>query len=409
MGAEAQGISVQVHSIPYGPGAYSADGIPDLPPSKGDHAGLMHTPLHWGHYAGLDPATEMEYQLNAELHKAYERQEQEKRPQRIFCDAQRWRFENISKIPHLLFVIKWSCFGFPWVFWGVKLLILLDLTSSDGGAFFWSIAIPAIAFGSMFLFGTSKQNYAYGLMASGAALTAAVISWHHGALWGFWAEQTSFWIGIFLFFMAVIGADALLGLYARFYQHDGSEFSRQAGPLAIARRLRKPFVAPFYEFDPVMQLMVTPHGGHDYALWLYHRYTGTKVCLAGKLHSLGLDKPNLLAFWDCLQRYMDVQQPLPDMPILEQSRHLDPVTAAHDAARNRPPRYWRDINGKVWQRKEGKQLREQLAAYPWQQQPCILQAKIDPSLSIEAYYRSQEAKGIQATPKGDDFDNVHRR
>ncbi|MFZ3204442.1 MAG: hypothetical protein WA161_11295 [Pseudomonas sp.] len=208
--------------------------------------------------------------------------------------------------------------------------------------------------------------------------------------------------------MALIGADALLGLYARFYEHDGSEFSRQAGTLAIARRLRKPFVAPFYEFDPVMQLMVTPHGGHDYALWLYHRYTGTKVCLAGKLHSLGLDKPNLLAFWDCLQRYMDVQQPLPDMPILEQSRHLDPVTATHDAASKRPPRYWRDINGKAWERKEGKQLREKLAAYSWQQQPCILQARIDPNLSIETYYRQQEAKGIHATPKGDDFDNVHR-
>lgn len=105
-------MSVQEQSIPYGPGAYTADGIPDLPPSKDDHVGLMHTPLHWGHYAELDPATEVQYQLNAELHKAYERQEQEKRPQRIFCDAQRWRFENISKIPHLLFVIKWSCFFF---------------------------------------------------------------------------------------------------------------------------------------------------------------------------------------------------------------------------------------------------------------------------------------------------------
>jgi hypothetical protein len=115
-----------------------------------------------------------------------------------------------------------------------------------------------------------------------------------------------------------------------------------------------------------------------------------------------------LAFWDTLQRYMDVQQPLPDMPILEQSRHLDPVTAAHDATTNRPPCYWRDINAQAWTRKEGKQLREKLAVYLWQEHPCILQAKIEPSLSIEAYYRSQEAKGIQATPKGDDYDNIHR-
>ncbi|MFN3581085.1 MAG: hypothetical protein ACK4VV_11500, partial [Pseudomonas sp.] len=148
--------------------------------------------------------------------------------------------------------------------------------------------------------------------------------------------------------------------------------------------------------------------GHDYVLWLHHRYTSTKVCLATKLHSLGLDKPNLLAFWDTLQRYMDVEQPLPDLPILEQSRHLDLVTAAHDEAHNRPPRRWRDTDAETWSRKEGRQLREKLASYPWQQQPCILQEKIDPGLSIEHYYRQQEANGIQATPKGDDFDNIHR-
>jgi len=146
-----------------------------------------------------------------------------------------------------------------------------------------------------------------------------------------------------------------------------------------------------------------------YALWLHHRYTNTKVCLANKLHSLGLDKPNLLAFWDTLQRYMDVEQPLPDLPILEQSRHLDPVTVVHDATTNRPPRYWRDIHANAWVRKEAKPLREKLAAHRWQQKPCILEARIDRSLSIEAYYRQQESKGILATPKGDDFDNIHRR
>lgn len=401
-------MNAQQKNIPYGPGAYRSDGIPDLPPGKDDRTGLMHTPLRWGHYAELEPATEVDYQLNAELHKTYERQEREQRPQRIFCDARRWRFENISKIPHLLFVIKWCCFGSPWIFWDVKLAEYLDLTSSDSLAFFSTMTTVAIAFGSMFLFGTSKQNYAYWLMAAGAAITAAVISWHEGALWGFWGEQTAFWFGMFLFFMALIGADALLGLYARFYEHDGSEFNRQTGSLAIARRWRKPFVAPFYEFDPVMQLMATPHGGHDYALWLHHRYTGTKVCLAGRLHSLGLDKSNLYAFWDSLQRYMDVEQPLPDMPVLEQSRHLDPVTSAHDAATNRPPRYWRDINTKAWTRKEGKQLLEKLAAYPWQQQPCVLQMKIAPNLSIKTYYSSQEAKGIQASPKPDDFEHVYR-
>ncbi|WP_414705200.1 hypothetical protein [Pseudomonas sp.] len=207
----------------------------------------------------------------------------------------------------------------------------------------------------------------------------------------------------FLYLHAIIGADLLLALYVRFYKHDGSEFNRQNGTLTIARRFRKPFVAPFYEFDPVIQLLPTGYGGHDYALWLHHRYDDTKVCLARKVHTLGLDKHNLHAFWDTLQRYMDVSQPLPDLPVLEQSRHLDPVTAAHDAATGRNPRKWRDLNVEAWKRKEGKKLREKVAAYPWQKKPCTLQARIDPNLTIEAYYRGQEARGIQATPQAEDF------
>lgn len=105
---------------------------------------------------------------------------------------------------------------------------------------------------------------------------------------------------------------------------------------------------------------------------------------------------------------MDVDQPLPDLPILEQSRHLDPVTAAYDKTQNRPERRWRDMDVKAWRRKEARALREKLAAYPWQQEPCILRERIDPNLSIEAYYRRQEANGIHATPKGDDFDNIYR-
>ncbi|MBU0791599.1 MAG: hypothetical protein KKC55_14115 [Gammaproteobacteria bacterium] len=210
--------------------------------------------------------------------------------------------------------------------------------------------------------------------------------------------------------MAIIGVDLLIGLYSLIYNHDGSGFNRRDGMVRIGRRFRSSFVAPFYEFDPVMQLQVTPHGGHDYVLWLHHRYTDTKVCLGMKMHGLGLDKANIYAFWDSLQRFMDVEQPLPDLPVLEQSRHLDPVTAAHDAAIGRPERYWRDRTLEGWKRSSAsKKLREKLTSHTWQQQPCTLQASINPNLSIETYYRCQEVKGIHATPKGEDFDNGQRR
>jgi hypothetical protein len=220
--------------------------------------------------------------------------------------------------------------------------------------------------------------------------------------------QIALWAGAFLYFMATIGSDALLWLHSKITTHDGSEFNRIDGMLRFKRRFRRLFVAPFEEFDPVLQLLPSGYGSHDYALWLHHRYTDTKICLATKVHALGLDQANALAFWDCLQRYMDVTQPLPDLPVLEQSRHLDPVTAAYDAKTGRNPRRWRDQSEKGWLATGLKQLTQQLQQYPWQQQPCIIKARIDPSLSIEAYYRAQEAKGMHSTPKADDFDDVHR-
>ncbi|WP_339434338.1 MULTISPECIES: hypothetical protein [unclassified Pseudomonas] len=208
--------------------------------------------------------------------------------------------------------------------------------------------------------------------------------------------------------MATLGSDSLIWLHSKISTHDGSEFNRLDGMLRFKRRFRRLFVAPFEEFDPVLQLLPSGYGSHDYALWLHHRYTDTKICLATKVHSLGLDQANTLAFWDCLQRYMDITQPLPDLPVLEQSRHLDPVTVAHDAKTSRNPRRWRDQSEKGWITGGQKALAKQLQEYPWQKEPCIVKARIDPSLTIEAYYRVQEAKGIHATPKADDFDNIHR-
>ena len=387
-------MSAQEHSLPYGPGAYRSNALPDLPPSRQQQGGLFETPLRWGHYSGLDSPVEVESQLESEAHKAYEQQLAEGQKPLISCDAQRWRFENSSLIPYFLFITKMMSFFFP------SALFLIIIDAAFDTLILTFLGVPTAIF-TLTLFGTKRQKYAHWIFIILATITAAIVMWDSGGQKE--PLKIAFLIGVFISFHAIIGADLLLALYARFYKHDGSELNRQTGTLAIARRFRKPFVAPFYEFDPVMQLLPTGYGGHDYALWLHHRYDGTKVCLARKVHTLGLDKHNLYAFWDTLQRYMDVSQPLPDLPVLEQSRHLDPVTAAHDTATGRKPRQWRDLNVEAWKRKAGKKLREQVAAYPWQKKPCTLQARTDPKLTIEAYYRGQEAKGIQATPQAEDF------
>lgn len=380
----------------YGPAAYRGSALPTLPPPIHDKQGLFDTALKWGYYANLDSVSEVEGQLMGEAHLAYERQTREKRKQQIYCDAEHWNFENSGKLLHFLFILHLGCvtlFSMPWI---VELAVIYD-----------SMTIPIVGviamFTSLSLYGTSRPWLAYVLGGVLGIITAGAIAWDQGALWGYWSEQTAFWFGAVVLFMAVIGVDLLIGLYSLIYTHDGSGFNRRDGMLRIGRRFRSPFVAPFYEFDPVMQLQVTPHGGHDYVLWLHHRYTDTKVCLGMKMHSLGLDKANLYAFWDTLQRYMDVEQPLPDLPVLEQSRHLDPVTAAHDAAIGRPERYWRDRTLEGWKRNSASRtLREKLASHPWQQHPCTLRARIDASLSIEDYYRSQQARGIHAARKGGD-------
>ena len=387
----------------YGPAAYRGSLLPALPSPTRDRQDLFDMALKWGHYANLDSVSEIEGQLISETHLAYEMQTKEKRKHQIYCDAERWNFENNGKTLHFLFIFKLMCVFFLAMPWALVLGYKIE------SSFLSALLIAGSSVSTLCLYGSSKPWLAYiysGVLGVAAAVT---IAWGQDSLWGYWSEQTAFWFGAILLFMAVIGVDLLIGLYSFIYTHDGSGFNRRDGMVRIGRRFRSSFVAPFYEFDPVMQLQITPHGGHDYVLWLHHRYTDTKVCLGMKMHSLGLDKANIYAFWDSLQRFMDVEQPLPDLPVLEQSRHLDPVTAAHDAAIGRPERYWRDRTFEGWKRSSASRtLREKLASHPWQQQPCTLQARIDPSVSIETYYRSQEAKGIHATAKGEDFANGHR-
>lgn len=373
----------------YGPTAYRSSALPQLPPAAKKYADIFNASLRWGNYAGLEPVTEIERQLETKRHTWLR---QQKGLQRTLCDAERWRFEDTSRIPSFLLVIKLACFFLPLIIFGIEIGDILDDSITPFIGLF-------LACTSLYL-SAKKRHIACSLTAVGAIITAILIAWDQSALWGYWSERILFWLGIFLFLMALFGADALLWLYRHVHRHDDG-FERRTGMLRIARRWRKTFVAPFYEFDPLMQAQSSPHGDHHHALWLHHRYTGIKVCLAGKVHSRKLDKPNLLAFWDTLQRYMDVEQPLPELPILEPSRHLDPLTAAHDAATMRPPRRWCDTTAEQWAKRERQKLLQQLNAYPWQQRPCLLRTHIDPQLSIETYRRQQQAKGIQLPFRSD--------
>ena len=83
------------------------------------------------------------------------------------------------------------------------------------------------------------------------------------------------------------------------------------------------------------------------------------------------------AMWDMLSRFMDVSQPLPDIPRLEPFRHLDPTTRAFDEAgkRGRSATYWRDLYAKV-DEKELNRLRdehhEKVNTAPWGSRPDLM-------------------------------------
>ncbi|MGR2738699.1 hypothetical protein ACUY1T_09640 [Billgrantia sp. Q4P2] len=101
--------------------------------------------------------------------------------------------------------------------------------------------------------------------------------------------------------------------------------------------------APFWEFDAFLQSSPDTQGSATYSLILYHPFQRIRQKLDAQFPPTKMPG-ELVAAWQFLQRYMDVSQPLPDVPGLEIHRHKDPTTAAADQQQGRNPRYWRDMD-----------------------------------------------------------------
>lgn len=151
------------------------------------------------------------------------------------------------------------------------------------------------------------------------------------------------------------------------------------------------FEAPFVEFDAYVERVVQ-RGGIFYRLMFVHRYTG-KTFNKAWLSGVEADKNEVLALWDMLQRFMDVSQPIPDMPRFEPFRHLDLVTAAHDQKINRSPRYWRDLDLEKWKSNEGAALARAKAQYPWGRHRCKLTPRLG-QIEMADYRKSRPETAI---------------
>ncbi len=108
---------------------------------------------------------------------------------------------------------------------------------------------------------------------------------------------------------------------------------------------KKRYSHPLVEFDCVLVSAPSQQRLMNYSLMLAHRYNGSMYGIP--LSTLATPNESVSEYyriWNMILCYMDVSQPLPDCLILEESRHLDPVTAEYDKKVGRNPRYWRDMS-----------------------------------------------------------------
>ncbi|MBN8239657.1 hypothetical protein JF541_10895 [Marinobacter hydrocarbonoclasticus] len=161
----------------------------------------------------------------------------------------------------------------------------------------------------------------------------------------------------------ILIADLAFRLFPKLLLRNGRgpewEFNRRTGMIKVWQYPRKfPFLPrkppvvvekPFYEFDAWCCARVDRFGSL-FDLVLSHRYSKLDVTVGDILGAHG--SPTMCyAYWDFIQNYMDITRPLPELPLLEQYRHLDPTTAKHDQAAGRPSRYWRDMDDKTFKQK----------------------------------------------------------
>jgi len=101
--------------------------------------------------------------------------------------------------------------------------------------------------------------------------------------------------------------------------------------------------APFHEWEGHLLSLPDHQGNLWYRLVLVHK-TQEWALPMNQLLAATTNREDVLAYWDLVRQYMDVTKPLPDIPLFEPYRPLDPTTRAHDEKKGRDPLYWRNMN-----------------------------------------------------------------
>ena len=121
--------------------------------------------------------------------------------------------------------------------------------------------------------------------------------------------------------------------------------------------------APFHEWDGYLLSLPDHQGNIWYRLVLVHK-TQEWALPMNQLLAATTNREDVLAYWDLVRQYMDVTKPLPDIPLFEAYRHLDPTTRSHDEKKGRDPLYWRNMSEQDYEAFKRKN-RTALAAHSW--------------------------------------------
>jgi hypothetical protein len=313
----------------YSPSAYQPARIPDQP-APARRSWLFRfgsSRLPWGHTEDIVPLSMLRQSKPAAL-RANEKyrqnvaaglRQEEKFAQRDYHqinDHQRIRYAPFSKRTTFWFYL-WG--GGRFVFWALLVLLpfawSVDAYHSPSGFLsgFWDVVLET----APWFLGPPLSCWAIGSLVL-HKLPNWVIHPSKGPLWEL---------------------NRRTGMVTIFDYDNMGEYQR-SGTIGE-------FTYPFYEFDAFISSGPDRQGLIWHQLHLVHRYLDLAIDLSPIVPKDSSMAPHFAA-WDFLQNYMDTSRPLPDIPLFEQHRAKDPVTAEHDRRTARPERYWRDMNDAAW-------------------------------------------------------------
>ncbi|MCE9681500.1 hypothetical protein [Halomonas alkalisoli] len=342
-------------------GAYRADAMPSMPAAPKKRERIGEELLPFGDYAGIDP-----YQQLCEDAEFVQHRDRE---DPTFYETDDWWWDH-QRIRFLKSQLGFSVLlmAFPFLYFCFLLLF-------------------PFSFAALFLDHVFEYNELLGIVATLLVLGGGLLG--AGVIGAYTCQSVM--SGIFR-----LGATFLKPFHKiisrranRYMENRCSEFNRKSGMVSFAQGKKKPpLKAPFVEFDGYVERVVQ-RGGIFYRLMFVHRYTGKQFSQTS-LSTIVDHKHEVHALWDMLQRYMDVSQPMPDVPRLEPFRHLDPTTAEHDRQTGRNPRYWRDLDLEAWKKGEGAAHLKAQIDFPWSRQRCQLTPQLG-KVEMATYREQQEA------------------